>query len=140
MKYFEVTNSNRNIRVTTPDKQTLTIPFLHYERTGTWMGVYATGKADEIAALDLAVKDAKSGIREISQECFDDCLKKKSGASNSYATSLANSQGVPGASAPAGAPSAAGSAIDTMLPGEQVQAAPINSVEEAITPVPVAPK
>lgn len=92
MKFYHLTNCNRTLTL-----DGLAFNFAPYEQTGSWMGVYATEKEDEVKALDAAVAHGKKSVTEINAKEYANCIKKKASTSNSYISSLANTTPTPGA-------------------------------------------
>jgi hypothetical protein len=133
MKFYHVTNCNRIIQV-----GALALQFAPYDHVGTWMGVYATNKPDEISLLDTAADDPKSSITTLTEAEYQRCIKKKVSASNSYAPSLALSTPTPGVRQPA----ASAEPVDSNpnAPLVEPQAAPLDSVGAAIEVVSVQPR
>jgi hypothetical protein len=132
MKFYEAVNCNRTIV-----SEGLAFNFAPYELIGTWHGVFATEKPEEIKALD-ALLEAKAGVYSLTEEQYNACIKKKTSAQNSYSGSLAASVPLPSKE---GAPSAA-PAIDANLQPQPVEppVAPLENVEEAVPVVPVKKK
>jgi hypothetical protein len=131
MKFFHVENANRTINAGPHS-----IRFAPYEMTGCWLGVYATENESEITELTALTRNPKTGVKEIDEQAYDHCIKKKRSASHSYSTSLANSTPTPGDHAP----SAAGQPVDPNPPVPPASVEPLASVGAAIEVVPVQPK
>lgn len=129
MKFYHALNCNRPLQA-----GSFAVNFTPYELTSCWAGVYSTDKPDEVAELDKLVAGGR--ITALSEAEYENAIRKKREASNGYAPSLATSTPTPGQAAPA-----AGQAVDTQPePVIAEQSKPLESVEEAITPVPVAKK
>jgi hypothetical protein len=132
MKFYHANNCTRSIT-----HAGIAFQFAPYELTGTWLGVYATDKADEISALDEVVKNPKSGITSISQEEYDRSIVTKKSAQGTYADTLARHAPTPGEkAAPPTAP------VDTApnTPAAEPPPTPLASVDAAVEVVPVQKK
>lgn len=88
-KYYEAHNSNRLIK----GKDGLMFQFSPYAHTaGTWMGLFATDKANEIAALDELVASGKSAVYALTELEYSNCVKKKAVTLQGLGTSLIHSE------------------------------------------------
>lgn len=136
-KFYHVANCNRTINVGPHSLQ-----FAPYEHTGTWLGVYATDKEDEIKELDYAARHKASGITEITQAEYENCVAKKKSASNGYTQSLAVSTPTPGQLAPSANQSVDTVPVDTVpVPvAAEPPPAPLETAAEATEVVQLPPK
>jgi hypothetical protein len=135
-KYYHATNCNRTIVA-----GKFAVNFTPYEHVGTWMGIYASSNPAEIEALDALAKTRK--IDELTETEYAGCLKKKLMATGDYSGSLAATAPTPGQAA--AAPSAAPTAVKPAAPAGILEpavpaSAPLATVADAITAVPVQPK
>jgi hypothetical protein len=72
-KYYEAQNSNRALQ-----SNGLVFKFSPYAHTGgTWFGTYTTDDKVQIAALDKLASAPTSGVFEISETDYQNCVKKK---------------------------------------------------------------
>lgn len=132
-KFYHATNCNRTIVA-----GKFAINFTPYEHVGTWMGVYASSNPAEIEALDALAKTRK--IDELTETEYANCIKKKRMATGDYSGSLAATAPTPGEVVPSALPTPANAPVNTLPAVEAPASAPLNSVEDAITAVPVQPK
>jgi len=128
MNFYHANNSNRAIVLAG-----IQIQFSHYEQTGTWLGVYSATKPEEIAALDEAVKNPKTGITTITADEYQRCIAIKRKASGTYAPSLAADTPTPGVS---DEPQQTVDSLPALDPSEPPPA-PLETVLEAIEVVPL---
>ena len=132
-KFFHVINCNRVIK-----SDGIHFHFGPYELVGTWMGVFKAVTPEEIAGLEKLAVDPKSGVQSLTEEQYNNCVKKKASASNSYTQSLAVT--VPLRNEPA-APSVENNSVEpNVAPTAEPPVAPLESVSEAVEVVNVGRK
>lgn len=130
MNFYHATNSNRNIT-----SAGFNFSFHHYTTSPSVMGVLATDKPDEIAALDALAENPKSGITVIDEREYRSGIGQKRLASDSYAPTLMANTPTPGVQR-----RPTNEAVDTSPTAPEPPILPVDSVAEAISIVPVQKK
>jgi hypothetical protein len=127
-RYFHAENSNRYI-------SRLRLAFTQYQMLGgSWHGVYATSRKEELEALEVEVKNQRSAVTEISAEEYGRCLQKKTRSDRGSAIMNvpqppSSTTGILGDVPPVGAP------VETELTGPPLApgSIPARSEAEALT-------
>jgi hypothetical protein len=131
MNFYHSTNCS--LPIFTPG---VALTFLPYTTAPSVMGVLATDKPEEIAALDGLVKQPKSTVTAIDLSEYNRALKQKRVAHDSYAPTIMANTPTPGlAQRPPSAP------VDTNPAGEpELPIVPLASTADALTVVKVEKK